>query len=494
MDLTRVLWRMERRGMFIDTAYLRELLPRIDDDIAKLERDINRTAGRELANINQVASYFFGPKDQGGLGLKPLKMTKGGQSLPKPCVDKEVMAALAEATEVAPMILELRQRQKMRSTYITALLELAEFFEDGRIHPSFNQMGARTGRLSSKAPNSQNFPRPDGDIWGIRKAFVARPGYKLIVSDYEQIEMRIMADCSGDKVMVKAIREGKDLHAFTVSRMVPGVSYEEVVEAKKVQDKTKLTTRQKWLLGLRQDNKPVGFGIIYGAGPQTISKKITILAKDIRAKLTEMGPHKVARKVSWAMEKNPLLDEEKALVKVGREAIAADKIQAYLQVFPGVKSYMEEIVTICGERKDTGRYFSTTKLVAGEPVPQYWGFVQTLLGRYRRLPEIVHHSNKVAQGHAEREAINTTIQGTAADIMSAAMIRIDSCPELNRLGVWLLNQIHDELVLEVPEKNAEAASLLVRQYMEHPLGDDVEALCVPIPVDLKIVDKWSQAK
>jgi DNA polymerase-1 len=502
--------------MFIDIDYLNKQIPKIEKAIAKLEREINRAAGQVVSmksaegkqiNINapkQLAHLFFGPKKEGGMGLTPIKMTKGGATLPQPSVDKDVMEALEETTELAAMILKCRSLQKTRSTYLLALKEMAEYFKDGRIHPQFNQFGARTGRLSTQNPNSQNFPRADNDDWGIRHAFIAPPGKKLIVVDWSQLEMRIMADQSGDKVMINAIKEGKDLHSFTASRMVPGVAYEDVIAAKKSE---KPDQKQKLLLRLRQDAKPVGFGIIYGAGPPTISKNITIPPEDIAKKLAEMPPRKFKSRLKATMKKNPLLTEEQAAEKVAAHSIAGDKIEAYFKVFPRVKTFMDYIPELC---RDT-RYTDFPEHVSLEELDDLkqvitdkdgnrrdgrireWGFVQTLVGRYRRLHDIAHTSYTF-RGHAEREAVNTKIQGTAADMAKAAMLRVERSRKLNRLSCKLLNQIHDELVVEVPEENAEEAAEIIRRYMEHPFGDKVEALCVPTPVDLKICDRWSEGK
>jgi DNA polymerase I-like protein with 3'-5' exonuclease and polymerase domains len=829
MDFTEILWRMERRGLQMDVGYLDAQLPKIDKSIAKLEKDINRVAGQAVSmtaasnkqiNINapaQLAKLFFGDKKDGGLGLTPVKMTKGGATEPQPSVDKDVMAALEETTELAAMIVECRSLQKTRSTYLLALRDMAVHFEKTtgavRIHPSFNQFGARTGRLSTKGPNcfdgeteiltskgwiradqldmqykvaqwrpegditfikpldvihepytgpmvtllnqhidlvltpdhrcplltrkdelvvepasvysedrkqlhsglysktkdaksfdddfirllvaiqadgswvtnttklrldigfnrerkakrmrsllncvgadftckedrkkkhnkfrfkvigdavyrlhkylgddrtlgpwllkfslrqltvfcdelhhwdgcfklesmysssvktnadwaqialtlcgrrakireympksgrvnyqvdtvkrdfswttnihkssvqspgvvhcltvpsgfvvvrrngkacisgqSQNFPRPDGDIWGIRQAFIAPPGKKLIVADYAQLEMRIMADQSGDKVMIKAISEGKDLHSFTASRMLPGVQYEDVVAAKKAEKPDK---QQKILIRYRQDSKPVGFGIIYGAGPPTISKNIKIPDSDILQKINETPEKKMLSKVKRMIKKNPLLTEKQAVVKVAKHAIAADKIAAYFKVFPGVKTFMGYVPELCRDTRytdfpdsmDYAELQALKEIVVDEDGNKSdgrireWGFVQTLFGRYRRLEDI-DHSNRMYKGHAEREAVNTKIQGTAADIVKGAMLRCEKSKKLNKLGALMLNQIHDELVFEVPEENAEEAGALIKKYMENPLGK-TPALCVPLPVDMHICDLWSEGK
>lgn len=500
VPFTELLWRMERRGMYFDIDEMKRKLPDIDGRIEDIEKQINQLAGRPI-NINspkQIAEFLF--LDPGGLQLPPVKMTATNQ----PSTDEEVMDALVEAgNKVAGKIIEARKLGKTRSTYIDALIKLCEHFGDHRIHPSFNQLGARTGRLSTQHPNSQNFPRPGHDEWGIRKAFTAPPGYKLIVADYEQVEMRIMAHMSGDDRMLKAIREGKDLHSFTVAAMDPEITYEEVVAAKKAE---KPDDRQKFLLDKRQANKAVGFGIIYGAGPPKIATSIPITEADWQQKINEMEDKKFQRRLKNIMKNNPLLTEDKAVELVGKQAFAAQKIQEYFQVFPGVKGFMDYTPQACrhtmyyDENNDDREWSFEQRTVgakdlsvSGHDAP--FGYVRTLLGRLRRLPDI-DHRKYFYKSEAERQAVNTRIQGSAADITKAAMLRIEFSKKLQKLGVSILNQVHDEIVMQVPEENAEAAAPLVTQYMEHPFGDGPEddALCIPIPVDLKIVDRWADAK
>jgi len=501
---TELLWRMERRGMYVDVKYLSELIPKIQKKIDSIEKEINRVAGKVL-NINspkQLASYMFGGwsgADPDGLMLTPVKMTASQQ----PSTDEEVMTVLDEAgVHIAQRIVEARHLGKTKSTYMDALLALCKYFDDGRIHPSFNQAGARTGRLSTQTPNSQNFPRPDNDEWGIRRAFTAPPGKKLIVADYEQIEMRIMADLSGDVTMLGAIREGKDLHSFTVAAMDPNIKYEDVVAAKKAEHPN---DQQKWLKQQRQDKKGVGFGIIYGAGPPKISTAITISEADWQAKINQMDEKVFSRRVTRMMKKNPLLTEDQAVEMVGRHSVAGDKISEYFQVFPQVKGFMDSTPAMCRhsmvyDEDNNERVWDIIdregrgyKKQSEQGYFRPYGYVTTISGRRRRLEDI-DHQNYFYRSEAERQAVNTRIQGSAADIIAAAMLAIEFNYELNMMGVQIVNQVHDEIVMEVPEENAAAAALIVKQIMEHPFGEEEEALSVPIPVDLKIVDCWADAK
>ena len=381
---------------------------------------------------------------------------------------------------------------------------------NGTVHcltvPSGFVIVRRNGRVCITG-QSQNLPTPDKDDWGIRKAFVAPTGHKLAVADYEQLEMRIMAHMSGDRRMIGAIRAGKDLHSFTVSLMAPGITYEEVVAAKKAEHPD---DRQKMMRRLRQDMKAVGFGIIYGAGPPKISDEITILDEDVEARIEELVRREetasiedlkrgrvFSYRVKRTIQKNPLLSEEKAQIRVARESIARDKMDAYFDAFPKVKEYMKQIPQACRESKDAVDWKESreggkaTLTMSGHLKP--FGFVQTLVGRFRRLEDI-DHSNYRLKSEAERQSVNTTIQGSAADIIKGAMMRIEFHPRLNQMSVQMLNQVHDELVIEVPEEHVEEAVPIIQECMEHPFKSGVEALIVPLPVDLKIVDRWSQAK
>lgn len=525
IPFTRTLWRMERRGLPVDVPYLKNLIPKLDGEINELEREINRVSGRPI-NINspkQLGALFFNPVQpterdmKPGFGLKPVKMTKGGASLPQPSTDEEVMNLLCESVGdsglLARHILRCRKLYKMKSTYMEALVTMAEYFPDGRVHPNFHQFGARTGRISAANPNSMNQPRPDNDEFGVRRAFIAPAGSKLIVSDFEQLEMRIMADRSQDAKMIQAILDGKDLHSFTAGEMEPGVTYEEVAAAKKAEEPD---DRQKWMRGLRQSMKAVGFGIIYGAGPGKIAENITITDEDAFAALNAMDPDEVEKQVGRKMRDNPLLTEDQAILLVGQAEVARGKIAAYFQVFPRVKAFMDGTPVNCKYRMqydllgnpqyrpdhsdqnvpynwDTVQDCQGAQFLTRTGHPKPFGFVQTYLGRYRRLEDIAHRQYQY-RGHAERESINTIIQGTAADMAKGAMLRVEGNRELNMMGVQLLNQIHDELVVEVPSRYAEAALPIVVECMEHPFVEGEDPLCVPTPVDAKIVTSWDLAK
>jgi DNA polymerase I-like protein with 3'-5' exonuclease and polymerase domains len=236
--MTEILWRMERRGLEIDVEALKAKIEPMEQELEEIQAEINSFAGRPVnlhPSSKDLQELLFG-HGPGCLGLTPKKMTKGGATEPKPSTNKEVLTEYAaEGVEIAQYIQRFRKVDKIKGTYVVALISLVEHYGDGRIHPTFKQYGARTGRFSTKDPNSQNFPRPDTDEFGIRQAFIAREGYILIVADYGQLEMRIMAHFSQDPTMLDAIRRGLDLHSVSVEKMY-GIPYEDVVGAKKRSD------------------------------------------------------------------------------------------------------------------------------------------------------------------------------------------------------------------------------------------------------------------
>jgi DNA polymerase I-like protein with 3'-5' exonuclease and polymerase domains len=277
--------------------------------------------------------------------------------------------------------------------------------------------------------------------------------------------------------------------------------------------------------------KAVGFGIIYGAGAQTIAQEIDIPDEDVVKRLAELQNRekfataediKRGRTLSLRMEKailrNPVLTLERAQLKVVRESIAQDKITAYFQTFPGVKQYMEDVPNDCRILKeqdfhgkpryrpmdkavpedakydwDFGRWWGQPRELTRTGHAKPFGFVMTFLGRYRRLEDI-DHKNYRFKSEANRQATNVTIQGSASDIIKGAMLRIERNRSLNMMSVEIVNQVHDELVCQCPKRYSEKAAPIIEECMIHPFGHGQEALCIPLPVDLKKVDRWSEAK
>jgi DNA polymerase-1 len=314
-----------------------------------------------------------------------------------------VLEQLADEHEIAAEVLEFRSAAKLRSTYAEGLQELIS--EDGRVHTTFNQTVTATGRLSSTDPNLQNIPVRTDMGRKLRKAFWASEsvgGNVLLAADYSQIELRVLADISDDKVLQQSFFDNEDIHARTAAEVF-GVPISEVTP---------------WQ---RRSAKAVNFGIVYGISDFG-------LAKDLGISRSEAGEY----------------------------------INAYLQRYDGVRRYMSEIV-------ESGRSA---------------GFVQTLCGRKRWLPDL-NNRNFNLRSFAERTALNTPIQGTAADIIKIAMLRVDNMLRERGMKSQMLLQVHDELIFDVPKDELEQLAALVREGMEGAF-----ALKVPLVVDVKVGENW----
>jgi DNA polymerase-1 len=385
LPLVPVLARMEHAGIGVDRAYLEEMGEELRGKIAELEGRIHQLAGAPF-NVNstdQLREILF---DQ--LELPVLKKTSTG----KPSTDASVLKKLDHPLVTA--LLEYRELEKLRSTYVDGYLPLID--GDGRIRTRFNQMAATTGRLSSDSPNLQNIPVRSESGMTIRRAFVAGAGNEFLVADYSQIELRVLAHMSGDPFLIEAFQAGLDIHAATAAR-VWDVPTEEVTA------------------GQRRTAKMINFGLLYG------------------------------------MEAFGLADR----LGISREE-AREHIDAYFSQFHHVKEYMSSVVTEARNQ----------------------GYTTTLFGRRRYLPELKSDNFRIRQ-MGERMALNAPVQGTAADIIKAAMIDLDARLREERLASALLLQIHDELILEVPEDERVIAEKLVVETMEGVTGLDV-----PLKVDI----------
>ena len=316
----------------------------------------------------------------------------------------EVLTALALHHELPALILKHRTLAKLKSTYTDSLLELVSP-ETGRIHTSFNQTVAATGRLSSSDPNLQNIPIRTEEGREIRSAFIPRPGWQLVSADYSQIELRILAHVSQDEILIEAFREGEDIHTRTATEVF------EVLPNFITPD-------------LRRQAKVINFGIIYGMSPFSLAKELNISQK-----------------------------------------MAKTYIEHYFARYSGVKAYIDRTIA---EAAASGR-------------------TSTLLGRIRLLPEI-HSKNQVVRGFAERMAINTPIQGTAADIIKLAMIRVDAALAERKLKSAMLLSVHDEIVFEVPPEELDTLRELVQAEME-----GVWDLHVPLKVNISHGANWTEA-
>jgi DNA polymerase-1 len=385
LPLVPVLARMEHAGIGVDRAYLEEMGEDLRSKISSLESQLHELAGGPF-NVNstdQLRAIIF---DQ--LQLPVLKKTSTG----KPSTDASVLKKLDHPLVTA--LLEYRELEKLRSTYVDGYLPLID--PDGRIRTRFNQMAATTGRLSSDSPNLQNIPIRSESGRTIRRAFVAGEGHEFLVADYSQIELRVLAHMSGDPFLIEAFQAGLDIHTATAAR-VWGV------------DTSEVTGDQ------RRTAKMINFGLLYG------------------------------------MEAFGLADR----LGIGRDA-AKKHIDAYFDQFQHVEEYMSSVVTTARNQ----------------------GYTTTLFGRRRYLPELKSDNFRIRQ-MGERMALNAPVQGTAADIIKAAMIGLDAALREERLGSTLLLQIHDELILEVPEEEKVVAEKLVVETMEGVAGLDV-----PLRVDV----------
>lgn len=394
IPLITVLASMEKNGIAIDAGFLGKLSKSIEKDLEKLSGKIQKIAGEEF-NINstkQLQEILFTK-----LKIPPVKKTKTGFS-----TDVSVLEKLAPDHEIAEFLLEYRERQKLKSTYTDALPELVNP-KDHLIHTSFNQTVTSTGRLSSSEPNLQNIPIKSELGREIRKGFVPRgKDSKIISADYSQIELRILAHLSNDKVLSKAFRENLDIHNYTAT-LLYGVPEKEVT----------------W--EMRSAAKTINFSIIYGKTAFGLSKDLGIPTGE-----------------------------------------AAQFIESYFKRYQKVKDYLDSQKELAKQQ----------------------GYLTTMLGRRSYFPDI-NSRNVMARQFAERAAINAPIQGSAADLIKKAMIDIQTALEEKKMESLMMLQVHDELVFDVPEKELEVVSKLIRDKMEHALE-----LNVPLKVGVTVGDSW----
>jgi DNA polymerase-1 len=393
--LVPVLARMEDAGVKIDPAVLGEMSVKLQHEAAAKARDIYERCGVEF-NINS-------PKQLGDVLFNKLALpmpSKYGKGK-KISTAVDVLEGLAADHEVPRLVLDYRQLTKLKSTYVDALPMLIRS-RSGRVHTTFGQTGTATGRLSSTNPNLQNIPIRTALGREIRAAFIAEAGHVLLAADYSQIELRLLAHYSKDKLLVEAFRRGDDIHTLTASQVfgVPPL----------------MVTPEH-----RRAAKVVNFGIVYGLSAFGLSQQLGI----------EPGE---ARKF----------------------------IEAYFEKYAGVRAFID--ATLEQTRRDQK--------------------VKTLFGRIRPIPDI-NSKNATQRGFAERTAVNTPLQGTAADLIKLAMIRIDE--EIRKRGMKsrMTLQVHDELVFEVPESEVDAMKPLVREHMEN-----AHALAVPLLVEIGVGPNW----
>ncbi|MCI0407214.1 MAG: DNA polymerase, partial [Acidobacteria bacterium] len=378
---------MERAGIRLDVDALAVMSKEINADLERLTAEIYELAGVEF-NINspkQLSEILFEK-----MNLPSFKKTQKQRGA---STSVDVLEELALHFELPRKILDYRSLAKLKGTYVDALPLLVNP-ETGRVHTTFNQTVAATGRLSSSDPNLQNIPIRTELGRRIRSAFVAKPGWRLLSADYSQIELRVLAHLSSDPVLIEAFQKGEDIHRSTALRVFG--------------ESSELPPAEQ-----RRRSKIINFSIIYGKTAFTLGKEFGVPTRQAQA-----------------------------------------FIDSYFERYPKVRELLDRIIR---EARLTGK-------------------VRTLFGRIRYIPEIGSR-NRVAREAAERVAVNTPVQGTAADLIKKAMVDLSRELRGRPLKSRLLLQVHDELLLEVPESECEEVSALVRQVME-----GVYPMAVPLKV------------
>jgi DNA polymerase-1 len=396
LPLVGVLSGMERAGVRVDEDTLARLRTEFEEKLDVLEAEIHDLAGEEflISSTKQLQVILFEK-----LNLPVIKKTKTGYS-----TAEAVLEQLRSHHELPGRILNYRKLSKLMSTYVDALPPLISQ-ATGRIHPSFHQLGAATGRMSASNPNVQNIPIRGEEGARIREAFVPAEGHVLLAADYSQVELRILAHYSGDQSLIDAFRSGEDIHRLTAAE-VWGVELSAVSGEQ------------------RARAKAVNFGIIYGSSAFGLASQLGIATAE-----------------------------------------AQQTIDAYFERYQGVRRFIDGTIGRAGEE----------------------GYVRTLLGRRRYLPDLASR-NRVLRQAAERMAVNTVIQGTAADLIKRAMIGVDDALEEGQTSTRLILQVHDELVFEVVESEVPELKRVLRDRMENALE-----LKVPLVVDFGVGANWREA-
>jgi DNA polymerase-1 len=393
--LVIVLAEMERHGIRVDPGRLEAFAKELERDLDNLTREIYTLAGEEftIASPKQLAHILFEK-----LKLPALRRTKTGYS-----TDADVLTELAVGHPLPAKILEHRSLSKLKGTYADTLPGLIDP-ETGRIHTTFNQLVAATGRLSSQDPNLMNIPIRTELGRRIRAAFIPAEGWRFVAADYSQIELRILAHMSGEPAIIESFRRGEDIHTRTASEVFK-IPPEQV------------TSLQRTIA------KSANYAILYGVSAFGLSQATRIDQKE-----------------------------------------AQRYISAYFATHPHVRAFIDR--TLAEGREQ--------------------GFVSTLLGRRRYLPDL-RSGNPVARNAAERMAMNAPVQGTASDMIKIAMVRMRAALAARKLEARMLLQVHDELLFEAPPEETAAVEALAREVMEAALPLDV-----PVVVDVKTGRDWSE--
>ena len=396
MPLVFTLFDMEQNGIRVEADALKQYGDQLAGKIAELEKEIYEEAG-ETFNINS-------PKQLGVVLFENMKLPGGRKTKTGYSTAADVLEKLAPEQPVVAKILEYRQYTKLKSTYADGLANYIQ--DDGRIHGKFNQTITATGRISSTEPNLQNIPVRMELGRLIRKVFIPEEGYRFVDADYSQIELRVLAHCSGDEHLIQAYKEQSDIHRITASQVFH-IPFDEV------------TPQQ------RRNAKAVNFGIVYGISSFGLSQDLSITRKE-----------------------------------------AAKYIDDYFATYPGIKTFLDHAVTHAKEE----------------------GYVVTLFGRRRPVPEL-SSSNFMQRSFGERVAMNSPIQGAAADIIKIAMIRVNQRLKDQKMKSRLVLQVHDELLIEAYEPELDEVQNILKEEMEH-----AAELKVPLEIDMHTGDNWYEAK
>ncbi|NSE38179.1 DNA polymerase I [Dorea longicatena] len=396
MPLVFTLFDMEQNGIRVEADALKQYGDQLAGKIAELEKEIYEEAG-ETFNINS-------PKQLGVVLFENMKLPGGRKTKTGYSTAADVLEKLAPEHPVVAKILEYRQYTKLKSTYADGLANYIQ--DDGRIHGKFNQTITATGRISSTEPNLQNIPVRMELGRLIRKVFIPEEGYRFVDADYSQIELRVLAHCSGDEHLIQAYKEQSDIHRITASQVFH-IPFDEV------------TPQQ------RRNAKAVNFGIVYGISSFGLSQDLSITRKE-----------------------------------------AAKYIDDYFATYPGIKTFLDHAVTHAKEE----------------------GYVVTLFGRRRPVPEL-SSSNFMQRSFGERVAMNSPIQGAAADIIKIAMIRVNQRLKDQKMKSRLVLQVHDELLIETYEPELDEVQNILKEEMEH-----AAELKVPLEIDMHTGDNWYEAK
>lgn len=435
VPMTRTLWNMERRGILVDLDYVKKIDEPMRNGIAAATQELIQMAGRQFnpKSPDHLRDILYSEQHY---GLKPVKFTKGGKKSAQAGTDEKSLKILMErahggvASKFIFKLLELKKLVKIHGTYVKGIHK--HLGPDGRIHTRYNQTGARTARLSSSDPNMQNLPRTEGDQFGIRGAFVASDGNKLLAGDYPQIEFRVAAVQAGEEKMMEAVRKGWDIHNANTSNMF-NIPYEEVAAAKK-KSKQEATKRDLEVINFRNQAKTVGLGTLFGEGPTKMAMQLNI-----------------TRERAFELK------------------------DTFFQTYPSI---YDNIMFYHGFARENG-------------------FTFTMLGRMRRLHRIGSRlSNNKVIAQEERQAYNTGVQGSAAELMKLAMLLVDNNKDLKSLGGQLLLSVHDELVGESPKDTTKDCAEIMANLMGSPIHWGPLQMEYPVPIrpDIGVAHRMSETK